>query len=77
MTSEVCRGTIAVRIGEREGSFIPQRKFIHLELRSVNIRPESSSANSEEADWGYDEANGKITVRLAESSGAIAVELGF
>lgn len=50
VTSEVRRGTIAVHIGEREGSFITQRKFRDVKLRTVNIRLESVSANGEEAD---------------------------
>jgi alpha-glucosidase len=71
---EVRDGAIAVRIGEREGSFIPERESVHLKLMGVNTRPESVTANGEDADWDYDEADGSITVRLQETAEAIMVE---
>ena len=74
---EVLRGTIAARLSEREGSFTPERESIHLELRAVNTRPENVLVNGEEADWGYEEAGGKILVRLAEDPGETIVEARF
>jgi alpha-glucosidase len=74
---EFRRGTIAARLSEREGSFIPERESIHLELRAVNTRPENVLVNGEEADWGYEEAGGKILVRLAEDPGETIVEARF
>ena len=50
---------------------------MHLELRGVNTRPGNVSVNGEEADWDYEEADGKITVRLAESAGETTVEVSF
>ncbi|HEX2728213.1 MAG TPA: glycoside hydrolase family 31 protein [Rubrobacteraceae bacterium] len=72
---EVLSGDIAVRIGAREGSFVPERESAHLELRGVNTRPESVLVNGEEADWGYEEAGGNITVRLAETADEVSVEV--
>ncbi len=74
---EVLRGGIAVRLTEREGSFAPGRESVHLELRGVNTRPDNVSVNGEEADWDYEEANGRITVRMAESAGEMTVEVKF
>jgi hypothetical protein len=65
---EVLGGMISVRLTEREGSFAPDRRSIHLELRGVNTRPENVLANGEEAEWHYEEAGGTITVRLAEDT---------
>ncbi len=72
---EVMGGGITVRIGEREGSFVPERKSVHLELRQVNTRPENVLVNGEEADWDYEESGGSITVRLAETADEVSVEV--
>jgi len=74
---EVLNGSIAVRLGGREGSFVPKRKSVHLELRGVNTRAKSVSVNSEEANWDYHEADGRITVRLAESAGETTIATRF
>ncbi|MCA1739773.1 MAG: DUF5110 domain-containing protein, partial [Actinobacteria bacterium] len=74
---EVLGGGISVRLTEREGSFVPERESVHLELRNVNTRPESVLVNGEEADWDYEEADGRITVRLAEDTGETTVEARF
>jgi alpha-glucosidase len=74
---EVLGGGISVRLTEREGSFVPERESVHLELRNVNTRPESVLVNGEEADWDYEEADGRITVRLAEDAGETTVEARF
>ncbi len=74
---EVLSGSISVRLTEQEGSFAPERGATHLELRAVNTRPENVLANDEEADWDYEEADGRITVRLAESTGETTVEVRF
>jgi hypothetical protein len=60
----VLGGGISVRLGEQEGSFASERGSVHLELRAVSTRPESVFTNGEDADWDYEEADGKITVRL-------------
>ncbi len=74
---EVRGGTITIRLGTREGSFVRQRESVHLELHGVNTRPGTVSVNGEEVDWDYDEADGRITVRLAESAGESTVEMRF
>jgi alpha-glucosidase len=74
---EVLGGEISVRFTEQEGSFAPERAAVHLELKAVNTRPESISANGQEADWDYEEADGKITVRLSERAGETTVKVKF
>jgi alpha-glucosidase len=74
---EVLNGSISVRLTEQEGSFVPERDSVHLKLRAVNTCPESVSANGERADWDYEEAYGKILVRLVESDGETTVEVRF
>src|SRR3712207_939221 len=60
---EVLGGGISVRFDEREGSFVPERRTVNLELRGAT-RPESVTANGEEAEWSFEEADGKLTVSL-------------
>ncbi len=43
----------------------------------MNTCPENISVNGEETDWDYEEANGRITVRLVESVGETTVEVRF
>ena len=70
---EVLNGSITIRLGAREGSLAPERKSVHLELRGVNTRPGNVSVNGEEADWDYDEVDGRITVRLTGSAGETTI----
>lgn len=72
---EVRDGAIAVQISEREGSFIPERQFVHLKLMSVNTRPESVTVSGADVNWDYDEADGAIKVRLPETAEAVMVEV--
>ena len=70
-------GGISVRLDEQEGSFASERGSVHLELRAVNTRPESILTNGEDADWDYEEADGKITARPSERAGETTVEVRF
>jgi alpha-glucosidase len=72
---KVSEGQVSVRPGERKGSFIPERRSVHLELRGVNARPENVSANGEEAVWSYEASEKTLMVRLAEEAGETVVEV--
>jgi alpha-glucosidase len=72
ISCEMTDHRVTVRLGEREGSFTPKRKMINLEIRGVNT-PERVSANGEEADWSYEEAEKKLVLRLAEDTGETTV----
>jgi len=61
---------IAVGLTECAGSFAPERESVRLEPRGVSTRPENVSVNGEEA-------NGRITVRLAESAEETTEEVRF
>ena len=65
---------VSVRLGEREGSFVPERSSVNLEFRGVSTRPQNVSMNGEEANWGYEEDGGKLVVSLAEDVSEVAVE---
>lgn len=74
VTCEASEGEITVHIGEREGSFNPERQEILLELHCVHA-PEGVRVNGEEADCRYDEENRKLTVSVEESPSDISVEV--
>jgi alpha-glucosidase len=74
---KVLDGSISVHLSEQEGSFAPERGSVHLELGAVATRPESVSTDGERANWDYEEADGKFTVRLSERAGETTVEVRF
>ncbi|HZY56636.1 MAG TPA: DUF5110 domain-containing protein [Rubrobacteraceae bacterium] len=73
---EVSEASIFVRLGKREGSFVPERRSVNLEFRGIGA-PENVSANGEEAEWSYEEADERLVVRLAEDAGEVKVEAKF
>ncbi len=73
---EVLETDIFVHLGEREGSFVPERRSVLLELRGVNAYQKKVYANGQEADWYYEEADWKIVVPLKEDAGEVVVEVG-
>jgi alpha-glucosidase len=75
ISCEVSRGHITVRIGEREGSFVPEREELRLELRGFGSAPESVALNSEEIESSYREENRILLVPLSETDGALDVEI--
>jgi alpha-glucosidase len=74
---EVGDRKLFVRLGEREGSFVPERRSVHLELRGVGTRPNRVSVNGEVADRHCDEAQKTLVVRVAEGAGEVALEVKF
>jgi alpha-glucosidase len=68
-------GRITVRLGEREGSFAPERETIHLEMRGFNSAPESVTLNGESVEPSYDEESGTVLVPFRETDGALSVEI--
>jgi alpha-glucosidase len=68
---DVSKDAISVRLGEREGFFVPERNSVCLEVRGVSTHPDTVSVDGEEVDWRYEEAGKKLTVTLAESADKI------
>jgi alpha-glucosidase len=75
ISCEESRGHITVRIGEREGSFVPEREELRLELRGFGSAPESIAVNGESVESGYDEESRTVLVPLRETDGALDVEI--
>jgi alpha-glucosidase len=64
---------ITVRVGEREGSFVPQRENLRLELRGFGAAPDSVTVNGESAESSHE--NGTLFVPLTEADGEVTVEI--
>lgn len=64
---------VTVRLGEREGSFVPERREVVLELRGVGS-PQSVLVDGEEREPGYAE-DGALTVSIGEARDAATVEV--
>ena len=68
-------GRVTVRIGEREGSFVPQREELRLELRGFGSAPESVTVNGEGVESSYDEEARTVTLSLGEAGDALTAEV--
>jgi alpha-glucosidase len=73
VSCEELAGSITVRLGEREGSFVPRREAVHLELRAFGSAPESVEVDGESVEPRYHEESGTLIVRLTETDGAPTV----
>jgi alpha-glucosidase len=74
----VCEGSadsVTVRLGERHGSFVPEREELRLELRGFGSAPETVAVNGESVESSYDEESRTVLVPLRESGGALDVEI--
>jgi alpha-glucosidase len=72
---EESRGHITIRISEREGSFVPEREELRLELRGFGPAPESVVVNGESVESSYDEENAIVSVSTRETGEALTVEI--
>ena len=75
ISCETSDDRITVRLGERGGSFVPEREEVRLEFRGVTTA-QSVVVNGEER--GPDQAaNGTLVVSLGEGAGATTVEVNI
>jgi alpha-glucosidase len=75
LSCEESAGSVTVRVGAREGSFVPQRQQLRLEVRGFGSAPESVAANGEGVESSYDEEAGILAVPLGETGDDITVEI--
>jgi alpha-glucosidase len=75
VSCEEAAGRVTVRLGERVGSFVPQREELRLELRGFGSAPESVTVNGESVESSYDEETGAVTVSLGETGDAVTAEV--
>ena len=73
VSCDTSQDRVAVRLGEREGSFAPERREVILELRSVEAA-QSILVDGEEREPGYGD-DGVLAVSLGEDARAVTVEV--
>ena len=64
---------ITIHVGEREGSFVPERQEVRLKLHGVTTA-QSVQVNGEDREPGREE-DGALTVSLGEEAGSTTVEV--
>jgi alpha-glucosidase len=74
VSCEESGGRVTVRIGKREGAFVPVRVSLHLQLWGFTSAPESVAVDGEGVESRYEEG-GAVLVPLAETDGALTVEI--
>ena len=75
VSSEHSAGRTVVRLDEREGSFVPGRQTINLELRGLSAPPPASVlVDGADAAWWRGE-NGACIIRLPEGGGPTTVDV--
>ena len=77
ITCQVNAGNVRVVIGEQEGSFVPARRQIRLELREIACEPAAVETGAAPASWRYDPANRRLVVDLHEVSASQSVDLSM
>jgi alpha-glucosidase len=75
VSCEESAGVVRVRLGDREGLFVPEREELRLELRTFGSAPDSVEVDGESAESHYDEESGTLIVPLRESCDALTVEI--
>jgi alpha-glucosidase len=77
VTCEVEAGNIRVAISEREGTFVPPRRHIRLELREIASEPEAVQLGKDSAVWRYDSEHRRLIVDLHETASAHVIDLSI
>ncbi|CAN5899546.1 glycoside hydrolase family 31 protein [soil metagenome] len=65
---------VSIQIGQRGGSFAPQRKAVQLELRDL-AAPEKVTVDGQDGDWRHDEDPDRLVVPLEENQNSSEVEI--
>lgn len=77
ITCAVEAGQIHVVMSEQEGTFIPARQRIHLELHEISATPASVWLGATSATWHYYPEQHYIVVDLEETAQAIDLSIQF
>jgi alpha-glucosidase len=75
VSCEESAGTVTVRLGERGGSFVPEREELRLEMRTFSSAPDSVKVGGESVEPLYDKEGGTLIVPLKERGDALTVEI--
>jgi alpha-glucosidase len=77
ITCEVEAGKIRVVIGEQEGTFVPARHHVRLELREIASEPAAVRVGKTAASWRYDAEQRRLIVDLREVTSSQSIDLSM
>jgi alpha-glucosidase len=77
ITCEVEAGNIRVAISEQEGTFVPARRHVRLELREIASEPEAVQLGKNSAVWRYDSEQRRLIVDLHETAAPHVIDLSM
>jgi alpha-glucosidase len=77
VTCELEAGHIRVVIGEREGTFVPVRRHLRLELRGMTNEPRGVQSGAAPASWQYDPERRRLVVDLPETAASQSIDLSM
>jgi alpha-glucosidase len=77
ITCEVEAGNIRVVVGKQEGTFVPARKHIRLELREIASEPSAVQAGKAAAAWRYDPEQRRLIIDLHEVATSHVIDLSM
>jgi alpha-glucosidase len=75
LTCEVEAGHIRVVLGAQEGTFIPTRQQIRLELRGITAEPEAVLPGEYPVAWDYDPEHSSLVIELAATPEARTLDI--
>jgi alpha-glucosidase len=77
ITCEVEAGTIRVEVGEQEGTFVPVRRHVRLELREIAFEPKAVHLAKAAGIWRYDPEQRRLIVDLHEMASSQSINLSM
>jgi alpha-glucosidase len=77
VTCEVEAGKIRVAMGEQEGTYVPARQHIRLELREIASEPGAVQLAKGSATWLYDPAQRRLIVDLPQTRSSQLIDLSM
>jgi alpha-glucosidase len=77
ISCEVEAGNIRVVVGKQEGTFVPARKHVRLELREIGSEPAAVQAGKAAAAWRYDPEQRRLIVDLHEMASSQVIDLSM
>jgi hypothetical protein len=77
VTCEVEAGKIRLAMGEQEGTYVPARQHIRLELREIASEPEAVQLAKGSASWLYDPAQRRLIVDLPQTRSSQLIDLSM
>jgi hypothetical protein len=64
-------------MGEQEGTFVPARQHIRIELREIASEPEAVQTGKASATWRYDPEQRRLIVDLYETASSQLIDLSM